>query len=322
MTTWVDMNLAGEALLMWLPAETAARIQMPLSDEQLRRDWTFVPGRRAGLSFGDLDRGARKAVHRLLSTALTPHAYAQAVSIMALEDVLDRSEGGTRGRHSTDYWLVLFGEPGDDAWGWRFEGHHVSVNVTLADGKVAISPCFLGANPAVVRYGDDPVIRPLGLEEELARALLAELDPAGRAAAVVADEAPWEIRSAPKPRIPVAPTESSGISAAALRAPARELLERLVGLYVDRLPSDATAGRRPPVEELSFAWEGSLEVGAGHYYRVQGPGFLIEYDNVQNGANHIHSVCRFPLADFGDDILARHRAQHPHGTPDGIAGQP
>jgi hypothetical protein len=311
MSTWDEMNHAGEALLMALPADRAGLARMPLSDEQLRRDWTYVPRRRAGLSFGDLDRGGRKAIHRLLSTALTPHAYAQAASVMALEDVLDRREGGARGRHSTDYWLVLFGEPGDGAWGWRFEGHHVSVNVTLADGKVAISPCFLGANPAVVSHRGRPIVRPLAAEEELARALLAELGPAGRAVAVVADRAPWDIRSAAAPRIP-APTEPSGISAGKLGRPARELLDSLVGLYVERVPADATAGRRPPLDELSFAWEGPLETGAGHYYRVQGPGFLIEYDNVQNDGNHIHSVCRFPLADFGDDILARHRAEHPH----------
>jgi hypothetical protein len=305
------MNHAGEALLMALPADRAGLARMPLSDEQLRRDWTYVPRRRAGLSFGDLDRGGRKAIHRLLSTALTPHAYAQAASVMALEDVLDRREGGARGRHSTDYWLVLFGEPGDGAWGWRFEGHHVSVNVTLADGKVAISPCFLGANPAVVSHRGRPIVRPLAAEEELARALLAELGPAGRAVAVVADRAPWDIRSAAAPRIP-APTEPSGISAGKLGRPDRELLDSLVSLYVERVPEDATAGRRPPLDELSFAWEGPLEIGAGHYYRVQGPGFLIEYDNVQNDGNHIHSVCRFPLADFGDDILARHRAEHPH----------
>jgi hypothetical protein len=313
MSTWDEMKHAGEALMVALPADRAGVARAALSDEQLRRDWTYVPRRRAGLSFGDLDRGGRKAVHRLLSTALTPHAYAQAAAVMSLEDVLDRREGGARGRHSTDYWVVVFGDPGDDAWGWRFEGHHVSVNVTLADGRVAVSPCFLGANPAVVRYDGLPVVRPLAVEEELARALLAELGPDGRAAAVVADEAPWDVRSAAQPRIP-SPTEPCGIAGAALRPPARELLDRLVGLYCDRVPADATAGRRPPLSELSFSWEGPLEPGAGHYYRIQGPGFLIEYDNVQNDGNHIHSVCRFPLADFGDDILARHRAEHPHGS--------
>jgi Protein of unknown function (DUF3500) len=315
MSTWDEMKHAGEALLMALPAEQAHLARAPLSDEQLRRDWTYVPRRRAGLSLGDLGRGGRKAVHRLLSTALTPHAYAQAAAVMSLEDVLDRREGGARGRHSTDYWAMVFGDPGDDAWGWRFEGHHVSVNVTLADGRVAVSPCFLGANPAMVDHDGLAIVRPLGAEEELARALLAELGPAGRAAAVVADEAPWDIRSAAQPRIP-APTEPSGVSGAALPAAARALLDRLVGLYVDRIPADATAGRRPPVAELSFAWEGPPAVGAGHYYRIQGPGFLIEYDNVQNGANHVHSVCRFPLADFGDDILARHRADHAHASTD------
>lgn len=315
MSTYQEMAEACRGFLAGLSSDQRAAAVYPFAADDVRRDWTYVPRERAGLSFGELDRRQRKAVHRLLATALSPHAYAQATSIMALEDVLDHREGGGRGRHCTDYWTVVFGDPtpstGGEVWGWRFEGHHVSVTVTAVDGEVSISPCFLGANPAVVRHGDAVVLRPLAREEELARSLLDELDGAGRGAAVVADTAPDDIRTRFAARlggelIPL------GLAGAELTGGAAEVLDALVGLYLDRLPPDLAAARRPDPRQVHFAWEGPLARGAGHYYRLQAPDVLIEYDNTQNDANHIHSVCRLGAADFGDDLLARHYARHPH----------
>ncbi|HYZ75745.1 MAG TPA: DUF3500 domain-containing protein [Gaiellaceae bacterium] len=310
-----EMATAARTLLAGLDEEQREALQQPLGDEGLRRSWTYVPGERAGLTFGDLDRQGRKAVHRLLTTVLSTHAYAQVAAIMALEDVLDRVEGFRRGRHSSDFWTVLFGDPSShEPWAWRFEGHHVSVNVTVADGAVSATPCFLGANPAAIRYRETTVLRPLGREEELARALLEAMDPAALRGAVVSDVAPTDIRMRDAPRVD-GTLEPLGVPIADLGDGAATLLEDLVATYVDRLSDELRAieARRIPRDTLTFAWEGPLERGAGHYYRIQGRDLLIEYDNTQNDANHVHSVWRRPGIDFGEDLLARHYATADHG---------
>jgi hypothetical protein len=277
----------------------------------MRRWIEYRPRPRPGISLGDLSGPARKAAHRLLATALSPHAYAQAMTIVALEEVLDRAEGWARGRHSDDYWVVVFGDPGADGpWGWRFEGHHVSVAMTLDGDEVYPTPVFLGANPATVGYAGHPVLRPLALEEELARALLHAMGPDGRALAVTADRARADIASAQQPRVD-APLTPPGVPAHRLPLAAAGLLDRLVAVYLDRLPP-TLAGReaaRLDRRELHFAWEGPVAAGHGHYYRIQGPDLLIEYDNTQNDANHAHTVLRRPDSDFGGDVLAAHRAE-------------
>jgi hypothetical protein len=264
------------------------------------------------VALGELGRSQRKAVHALVATALRPHAYAQVAAIMSLEDVLDRIEDGRRGRHSGDYWTVVFGVPGDEPWGWRFEGHHVSLNVTVADGRVAGTPCFLGANPAVVRHGDAVVSRPLVEEEDVARALLHALHGAARARAVIAEEAPADIVTRDRLRVD-GTLEPAGVPAADLSGDAAALLRRLLGLYLDRLAEPVAAAEAERLGaafgELHFAWAGAAETRRPHYYRIQGPDLLIEYDNTQHGANHVHSVWRRPSGDFGGDLLARHHAE-------------
>lgn len=287
-------------------------LSFPFSAVELRHRWTYVPRIRAGLTFADLDRQSRKAVHKLLATVLSPHAYAQAATIMALEDVLDHAEHHQLDRHRCDYWIVLFGDPGaDPSWGWRFEGHHVSINVTVHGDRLFTTPCFLGANPAVVRYDDTPVLAPLNGEEHLARTLLRELDPANRALAVVSDVAPDDIRTRSAASIDGA-VEPAGVPMARLRPTAARLLRDLLALYLRRFRDDISGPQlldfRP--EEVFFAWEGHPEPGHGHYYRIQADNLLIEYDNTADDANHIHSVIRRPRGDFGENPLAGHLAEH------------
>ncbi|HEU4349151.1 MAG TPA: DUF3500 domain-containing protein, partial [Actinoplanes sp.] len=245
---------------------------------------------------------ARKAAHRLLAAALSPPAYAQAMAVIALEEVLDRQENWLRGRHSEDYRVVVFGEPGDDRWAWRFEGHHLSVTMTVVDGIVSPAPVFLGANPARVDLAGHPVLRPLSVEEDLGRELLLAMSPANRARAVVADEAPDDIRSGPRPS--AAALEPAGVHRADLRPAERDLLDRLAGVYLARL----TAELRPPAGDLTFAWEGPPGPGTRHYYRIQGDDLLIEFDNTTADGNHAHTVLRRPAGEFGGDILADHHA--------------
>ena len=169
-----QMRTAATALLTALDGPSRALAGRPFADEAGRRWIEYRPRPRPGACLADLDRSGRKAAHRLLATALSPHAYAQAMTIMALEEVLDRQEGWYRGRHSDDYWVAVFGDPSrDDQWSWRFEGHHLSVTMTVSGDRVSPAPVFLGANPARVSYAGRPVSRPLAPEEDLARALSA-----------------------------------------------------------------------------------------------------------------------------------------------------
>ncbi|HUZ26474.1 MAG TPA: DUF3500 domain-containing protein [Streptosporangiaceae bacterium] len=303
-----QMRSAATAVLDALGGEQRALAARPFGDDAARRWLEYRPRSRPGACIADLSGAARKAAHRLLATALSEHAYAQAMGIIALEEVLDRREDWCNSRHSGDYWVAVFGDPdGDRPWSWRFEGHHLSVTMTIADGEVSPAPVFLGANPALVSYAGRPVSRPLGPEEDLARALLSALGPAGRAAAVVSEAAPADIRTGTGPRA-AERIEPAGIAAGRLGPTARAALRQLVALYLDRLPPALAAreAARADAGELHFAWEGPITPGLPHYYRVQGDDLLIEYDDTAPDGNHAHTVLRRPRGDFGGDVLAAH----------------
>ena len=284
-------------------------------DHEARRRWHYTPRDRAGVTMADLGRAPANAAHRLVATALRLHAYARLVTVVALEDVLDAVEGGGADRHAGDYWVTVFGDPGGDgAWGWRFEGHHVSVNYTVADGGVAATPLFLGANPAHVTHGDATILRPLGREEDLALALLASLDERQRARAVFSAEPPPDIVTGEQPDAG-AMLEPRGVAGADLAGESADLLRALAQTFVERLP-DELARRRlaelgpTGVSGLHFAWAGELAVDRPHYYRLQGPGLLAELDDTESGGNHVHTVLRDPSDDFGADVLRAHRRDH------------
>jgi len=304
----VAMRAAATVLLQALDDGQRELAALPFSDETARRWLEYQPVPRPGACLALLSLAGRKAAHRLLATALSEHCFAQAMVIVALEEVLDRREQGELGRHSGDYWMCVFGDPaGDNPWSWRFEGHHLSVTMTVVGEEVSPAPVFLGANPACVSYAGRAVARPLAPEEDLARALLDALGPAGRSAAVVADRAPGDIRTATAPRVQ-AVLEPLGVAATALGPTPRALLEQLVALYLDRLPAEIAAREAARIAggELHFAWEGPLTPDTRHYYRIQGDDLLIEYDVTTNDGNHAHTVLRRPRSDFGDDVLAAH----------------
>ncbi|MEV6376765.1 DUF3500 domain-containing protein [Micromonospora musae] len=304
-----QMRAAAGALLSALDEPARAGVSYRFDDTGARRWLEYRPRPRPGVCLDDLDRAGRKAAHRLLATALSPAAYAQAMAIVALEEVLDRAEGWRLGRHSGDYWVAIFGDPErDDRWAWRIEGHHLSVSMTVVDGQVSPAPIFFGANPAAVRHAGHPVSRPLGVEEDLARALLEAMGPAARDAAIIADRAPDDIISATRPRVD-GPLEPLGVPADRLGPTGRALLEQLLAVYLDRLPPELAVreARRLDGRELHFAWAGPTGTGQRHYYRVQGDDLLIEYDNTSDDGNHAHTVLRRPGSDFGQDVLAAHR---------------
>jgi hypothetical protein len=306
-----QMRSAATVLLKTLTGRQRELAARPFADDAARRWLEYRPRPRPGACIADMSTDARKAAHRLLATGLSEHAYAQAMVIIALEEVLDRRERWRRGRHSNDYWVNVFGDPnGDGPWSWRFEGHHLSVTMTVLGDQVSPAPVFLGANPACVTYGGQAVSRPLPLEEDLAREVLTALDPAQRSIVVVSDRAPADIRTATRPRA-AERIEPLGIAASRLGPAPRTVLGRIVALYLDRLP-DGLASReaaRVARGELYFAWQGPTRPGARHYYRVQGDDLLIEYDNTTDDGNHQHTVLRRPRSDFGDDVLAAHLSQ-------------
>ena len=303
------MRAAASALLAGIPAEALEKVHLPFDDGQ-RRWIEYTPRPRPGATLCELGSDGRKSMHRLLAAALSPAAYAQAMAVMALEEVLDRAENWRNDRRSDNYSVVVFGSPGEgDLWGWRFEGHHLSVSMTLEGDRVAPTPVFLGAHPARMGHAGAMVLRPLAPEEDVARALMAEMGPKQRSAAIVADEPPPDIRSGSRADVDDG-LEPAGVAARSLTPRARELLWRLLHVYLGRLPADLAGAETARIDlgRLHFAWEGSADPGGRHYYRVQSGELLIEYDNQDDGGNHAHTVLRRPGCDFGDDILREHRA--------------
>lgn len=318
------MREAAQRFLDGLGDSRRTTATYPLGDDE-RLDWHYVPRTRNGLSLAAMDATQATAAYRLLATGLSLHGYAAATAVVALEDVLDGIEGGHRHRHRRDYSVTVFDAPHHtDAWGWRFEGHHVSINVTVVDGEVAGTPLFLGANPAeVTTPTGHPVTRPLGAEEDVALALLAALTDDERAAAQLAPDAPDDILTTNAPRLDdLDALLGDGGADAGLRladlagATAADAARGLIDLHLDRLPADVAG---PWHERIGRTWGDVRFAVAGepahrrpHYYRLVGPDLLVEYDNTQNDANHVHTVLRDPTGDFGLDLLRRHRAEHHH----------
>jgi hypothetical protein len=308
-----DIDDAGRRMASIAGALTAAltgaqrdAVLLPF-DSSARTGWTYLPGPRPGVVLLELTAPERKAAHQLLATALSRPAFAQAMTIMALEEVLDIDENGVLNRYSDDYRVVMFGRPGADVWAWRFEGHHLSVTATIAGGDIVIAPLFLGANPARVDQRGSLVTAPLAPEEDLARALIAEMDPDQRTQAIIASAAPDDIATGTAVEVPGELTPP-GVPGARLGGGARDLLDRLLQLYLERLaPALAAAeSARIGAADVSFAWAGGLRAGEGHYYRIQAPRLLVEYDNTQRDANHAHTVLRRPGEDFGSALLPAH----------------
>ena len=313
------MANAAKALIGTLNQEQAAKIRWPFDSEE-RFNWHFVPRERKGLSFKDMTEAQRKAAFDLLRAGLSAKGFTKAETIRSLEVVLRAVEKSAR-RDPELYFFTVFGEPGAATWGWRYEGHHVAQNWTIVDGKaLATTPAFFGANPAEVLEevaGAPPKgTRPLGAEEDLARALLDSLTDAQRREAVTSDNAPQDIVTANSRKAAI--QDNTGLIAASMTPKQQALLMSLIEEHASSQPQAIAALRLAKVRNdglgaIRFAWMGSTQkgLGNGHYYRIQGKSFLIEYDNVQNNANHHHIVWRDFEGDFGVDVLAAHHANDP-----------
>ena len=307
------MAEAAGNFLAALDADSRAKAVIEFGDTQERENWHYIPRDRAGLALKEMDGKLRALAHALVATGVSAQGYEKVKTIIGLEPILAGIEGGGR-RFPRDpelYYLSVFGEPGDAApWGWRFEGHHISLNYTLVDGRmVGPTPLFFGSNPAEVRHGEHEGLRALKEEEDLGRQLLHELDGEQQKVAVVNAEAPGDILTTNVPYVR-GEVEPEGLGSADMTAAQRDILNALVEVYVRRMPEAVAAAEWArlggDLPSARFAWAGGAERGDPHYYRVQGASFLAEYDNVQNDANHIHAVWRDLTNDFGEDILRKH----------------
>ncbi len=270
-----------------------------------------------------LDDAQSEELGPLLATALSPEGLLVARGVMKHENILRRVEteagvDATR-RDPGLYYTAVFGTPSATApWAWRFEGHHLSINVTQLPGQPPlIAPMFVGANPARVLSGPNAGFRLLAAEEDLGRELVTMLSPDKLKVALIDAKAPGEILTRNDPK--VAPLATAGLSAAGMSERERAQLRRLLDLYVGRMTADAARDalariERAGFEKLHFAWAGGTEMGQPHYYRIHGPTLLIEYDDTQNDANHIHTVYRDLERDLGGDALRAHyqRDSHPY----------
>ena len=361
--TWLDSLNAEqrEVAAGAVPADDA-------SDAERRR-WFYTPTDHGGLTLHQQRPAQQRAAMQLVATGLSTPGYVTVATTLGLENVLDHAEGFVtrfdreRGRDPGLYYLRVFGEPGGAApWGWRFGGHHVSLNNLVVDrALVATTPCFMGADPAVSPLLGGGLNRPLARVEDLARELVRSLRPELAARAVLHHRAPSDVVTANRtsiaegdrliplsgiwrdPRFPDDVEQAKlqaisdaidaacgygdadhaaleytavpkGLPAAELDAGQREMLRALLATYLGRVPAEVSPLGRyaddDTLDAVHVAWAGPTEPGAPHYYRLQGPRLLVEWDNTQRGANHAHSVWRDPTADFGLDVLAAHRATH------------
>jgi hypothetical protein len=297
------MAVAAERFVAALDKDQAAKATFAFDNPE-RLNWHFIPRPRKGLAIKEMTPEQRALAFGLLQTGVGASGFLKATTIMSLEAILrDLEQGKGPVRDPELYFLTIFGSPSNtDKWGWRIEGHHLSLNFVLDGGKIiASTPAFFGANPAEVRQGPRQGLRTLAEVEDRALRLLQALDDGQRKAAVTDETAPKDIRAANTPQPPTDAPE--GIAYASLNQDQQQMLRSLVEAYAADMPQDV--GRewleeihRAGPDMVYFAWQGPGDRTQPHAYKVQGPTFLIEFNNTQNGANHIHSVWRNMLGDF------------------------
>ena len=314
LTTVMNMNEAGSKFVESLDAQQRAKAIYPYLDGE-RVFWYYPPLNRHGLPLRDMDDNQRGLAYALMATGLTDRSYEQAKQIIEHESVLgplEKEQGIVSFVRDPDlYYFTIFGEPaGSEPWGWRAEGHHVSLHFSIwGDDIISMTPFFFGANPAEVPKGPKAGLRILGAREDMAYELINSLDAGQRSKTIIYDAAPYDILTYNSSKVSLPKEE--GLSVAAMSGTQREMLMGLVTEYVSQV-NEELAGRRLTAlkeggfDQLHFAWAGPLDKSEAHYYRIHGGEFVVEFDNRQNGANHIHSVWREVENDFAGDVLRDH----------------
>ena len=281
--------------------------------------WYYPPLNRHGLPLRDMDENQRQLAYAIIDATLAPDTAEKAKLIMEHELVLGpiEVEEGTANwdRNPELYYWTVFGEPGGDGpWGWRAEGHHVSLHINAWEDKIiSVTPFFLGANPAEVLKGGKQGLRILDRREDLAIELINSFDDGQKARAIVHEKAPWDILTYNSSKAAV--HDNEGVSGAEMTGTQRETLMSIIAEYVSGMRSDYAENKMAELRERGLdnfrvVWAGALDRSRDHYYRIHGGNFIIEFDNIQNGANHIHSVWRDVENDFGEDVMRDTKKQY------------
>jgi hypothetical protein len=305
-----NMNSAAVDFVNSFTEDQKKDLVLDFKDDE-RFNWDYVPAGREGIPLEELSSSQKELFQKLLESSLSGSGIKKAEGVIILEKVLQDLSGGGSYRDPGKYYITFFGGPGNGKpWGWRYEGHHLSLNFTVVKDSVIIStPMFFGANPAEVKQGVNKGLRVLKNEEDHARELVKSLNKEQLNEALIDEDAPGEILTGNDERID--PLRPKGIQASKLNNEQQKILINLVKEYINNShPEHAeqkfTDLNKIDFNELYFGWAGEMEKGKPHYYRVQSSTFLIEYDNTQNNANHIHSVWRDFKNDFGEDLLKKH----------------
>ena len=314
------MSVAANKFLQSLSSQQRAKTQFKF-DEDERYNWHYIPKARKGIALKELNASQRKAAMDLLHVTLSDTGFQKTNAIMQLEDILRSVEGRPEDddyRDSGKYYISVFGNPSDPIWGWRFEGHHISFNFSSQDNRLtSATPNFLGANPAVVLSGPEKGTEVLKDETQLGLALLNSLDAKQKGKAIINVDAPAEIITGADRKVMI--NDMHGVSYSELDREQQKIFMQLLSLYIHRYTRLFASDMMKEIESaglsnLLFAWAGDQQIGIGHphYYRIKGPTIIIEYDNTQNNANHVHTVVRDLKDDFGGDELLEHYKKYKH----------
>jgi len=304
------MTEAANRFLASLTPEQRVQATFQFDDAE-RVNWHFIPKERKGLPLMDMAPHQKQLATALLSAGLSQQGFMKAVTIMSLDEVLKMIEkdNGQR-RNPEKYYFSIFGTPSDQAtWGYRVEGHHLSQNYTVVNGRVMDAPSFFGSNPAEVKQGPRAGLRTLFQEDDMGLAMIATLDAEQKKIAIV-DPAAYKDIITFNNRTAALSGQPSGLLASKMNAKQLDALTGLMEVYARNVPDQMAEAREEQIKQagrnIYFAWAGGINKGDPHYYRVQAASFLIEFDMTQDNANHIHSVWRDAKNDFGDDVLKTH----------------
>lgn len=313
-----SQNNIAEQFLNTLNSEQKKKTLLAF-DNSSKSDWHYLPAASyplAGISLKELNNEQEELLFKLLRSSLSETGYSKTKQIISLEEVLAELSGNSSYRDPEQYYVAFYGHPEKDGlWAWAFQGHHLSLNFTVSEGKMSVAPRFMGANPATIKTGKRKGERTLANEEDLGLQLINALSAEQKDKAIFSERAPYDIVTGTSREVD--PLKPVGLKLQEMSAANQQLLLQLIDEYLTTMPDELAEKRMKKLEkeeagEIRFGWAGATEPGRGHYYRIQGKSFLVEFDNTQNSANHIHSVWRDFDGDFGRDLIREHYESSSH----------